>query len=103
MSLERYNLNSTVTIEVADTVSMAKEIFNPSKHIVALIDWNLPDGEGIDVANYIRKTHSTFPIVLLSSTITDDNLVKAKTVNPTLCLEKDYSKEFIEKLHLIVK
>ena len=98
MSLERHGFGSTLILDVAETVEEAKEIFDVDKHMAALIDWNLPDGEGPDVAQFIREKHHTMPIVFLSAAITDEHLRIAEKYTPKACLEKNYSKAFIEKI-----
>jgi DNA-binding response OmpR family regulator len=66
--------------------------------MAALIDWNLPDGEGTDVAQFIREKHNTLPIIFLSAAMTDDLSSKADKYTPKACLEKNYSQASIEKI-----
>lgn len=98
MSWSRYSTNVGLSIDVAGTVSEAKEIFCSDKHVVALIDWNLPDGKGTDVALFLRNLNPTLPIVFLSAQFTDDLRQEAYKFSDTECLEKNFKKEYIEKI-----
>ena len=98
MSIERYCPTLNIVLEVAETVAEAKEIFQLDKHVIALIDWNLPDGEGIDVLKFIRVTQNEMPIFMLSGVITPDHIKATAEYTPTACLEKNYSKAFFEQL-----
>ena len=88
MSIDRYCPTLNIVLDVAETIEEAKEIFHPDKHVIALIDWNLPDGEGIDVLAFIRETQADLPVFLLSGVITPEHIAAAAKYNPTACLEK---------------
>lgn len=98
MSIERYCPTLNIVLEVAETVAVAKETFQHDKHVIALIDWNLPDGEGIEVLKFIRETQSEMPIFMLSGVITPDHIKATAEYNPTACLEKNYSKLFFAQI-----
>lgn len=98
MSLDRYCSELDIVLDVAETVEEAKELFQANKHILALVDWNLPDGEGIDVVQFIRTTNQSFPIYLLSGVITEGHLRLVEKFNLIACLEKDYNKDFINHI-----
>ncbi|MBL4629622.1 MAG: response regulator [Paraglaciecola sp.] len=98
LTIDRYGFASSLLLDVADTVEQAKEMYDIEKHKAVLIDCNLPDGEGVDVAQFIRKKHATLALIFLSASMTNEYLHKAEKYNPKACLEKDYSKEFVEKI-----
>ena len=98
MCIERYCPTLYIVLDIAKTVEEGKALFQINKYTAAFIDWNLPDGEGIEVAEFIRATHNDFPIFLLSGALTDAHLRIAEKYSPTACLEKDYNKHFIEKI-----
>ena len=98
MSMERYCPTLNIVLDVAETVAEAKSIFQADKHVVALIDWNLPDGEGIEVLKFIREKPSNMPIFMLSGVVTPEHIKAATQFNPTACLEKNYSKAFFAQL-----
>ncbi|XPF95939.1 response regulator [Colwellia sp. RE-S-Sl-9] len=101
--LNRYNLQPKIVLHVADTVDEAKQIFNLEKFSMALIDWNLPDGTGDEIAMYIRNQTQSFPIIFLSSLVTDTLINQAKAYTPENFLEKGYNKKFIEEIYAILK
>ncbi len=99
MCITRYNYSKEIVIEIAETVEEAKVLFSIDKHCAALIDWNLPDGDGIDVAHFIREISDNIPIFILSGSLTPEHLQQAEQCNPTACLEKNYNKDFTEYLY----
>ncbi|OED35355.1 hypothetical protein AB833_30820 [Chromatiales bacterium (ex Bugula neritina AB1)] len=96
LCLRRYCTDTAITLDVACTVSDAIERFTTERHVAALIDWNLPDGEGTEVAEYIHQFHKALPIIFLSAMFTDQHLLVAERYNPKACLIKDYSKNFVD-------
>ncbi len=98
LCLSKYSPETDITLDVVNTVSEALERFTPNSHVAALIDWNLPDGEGIEVAHHIRQLHDTLPIIFLSALFSGEHLQVAKQYNPTDCLVKSYSNSFISTI-----
>jgi len=98
MCFERYCPTLNIVLDVAETIEDGKALFQFNKHDVAFIDWNLPDGEGIEIAEFIRADHNSFPIFFLSGVFTDGHLSIAKKYSPTACLEKNYNKYFTEQV-----
>lgn len=98
MSIERYLSSWNIVLDVAETVEEAKEIFNQDKHAIALIDWNLPDGYGVEVLQFIRAWNENMPVFLLSGVITEDHITETEKYKPTACLQKDYDKSFFSQL-----
>ena len=96
--LDRYSTEITLSIDVAGTVAEAKDLFCPSKHVAALIDWNLPDGKGTDAARYIRSQNPTTPIIFLSALFTPNIIEEANKFSHSECLEKEFTKEFVARI-----
>jgi DNA-binding response OmpR family regulator len=96
MSIDRYCPTLNYMLDVAETIEEAKQTFNADRHILIFIDWNLPDGSGLEVAHFIREADSTLPIFLLSGVLTEKHLLAAEKYKPTACLEKNYDKKFIQ-------
>lgn len=97
--LKRYKFKPQLLLHIAETVDEAIESFHADKYAMALIDWNLPDGVGSDVAEHIRKENDSFPILFLSGTVTQDLINKSEAYKPLAFLEKDYSKNFIKEIY----
>jgi DNA-binding response OmpR family regulator len=102
MSIERYFPTLDVVLDVAETVEEAKEIFDHNKHGIALIDWNLPDGEGVDVLQFIREVNADLPVVMLSGVINESNITETEKYEPTACIEKGHDKKIIAQLELYI-
>lgn len=96
--LKKYCAVEGLTLEVAGTVADAIRIFSVEKHDAVLIDWNLPDGEGLGVARHIRNIDMSLPIVFLSSVFTEDQIAQARQYQPKACLVKYIGQEYIDTL-----
>lgn len=96
-SFDRHCPEANIALDVAETVSHAVELFSTEKHVAALIDWNLPDGDGTEVAQHIRKHDKTVPIIFLSAAFADEHFVVAKKYRPG-GLVKDHSKKYVESI-----
>lgn len=57
---EKYQVISTF-----DVKSALNELKNPID--LAIIDWMLPDGQGVDIVREIRKSNHTLPLILLTA------------------------------------
>ncbi|OUR62972.1 hypothetical protein A9Q74_01790 [Colwellia sp. 39_35_sub15_T18] len=98
MCIERYYGSENIVLEIAETIAETKEVFHANKYDLVLTDWNLPDGEGIEVVQLIRKIEGNLPIFLLSGGLTDSHINITKEYAHLCCLEKDYSKLFVDKI-----
>ncbi|WP_085300652.1 response regulator [Cognaticolwellia mytili] len=98
MCIERYCPAQDIILDVAETIEEGKKSFKFDKHIAALIDWNLPDGEGTEMVEFIQAKAINIPIFLLSGVFTPRHLRIAEEFNFTTCIEKDYNKHFIEQI-----
>jgi DNA-binding response OmpR family regulator len=100
MCIERYCPTLDIILDIAESIEEGKKLFQFNKHIAALIDWNLPDGEGTEMVKFIRAKSSNIPVFLLSGIFTPSHLRIAEKYNFTTCIEKDYNKHFIEQILL---
>ncbi len=98
LCLKKYYPDNDIALDVVGTVSEAFEKFSTDKHVAALIDWNLPDGEGTEVAQHIRQLHKTLPLIFLSAYFNDKHLLAAQQYNPSDCLVKEYSSSFVDRI-----
>ncbi|MDY7025899.1 MAG: response regulator transcription factor [Pseudomonadota bacterium] len=63
-----------MVIELASNVTLAKKLLSENPYHVAILDLNLPDGSGYDIADYMRKELGlATPIIMLTArdTLTD--------------------------------
>lgn len=98
VSMGRYNTDFIVSMDIAISVSDAIVKFSSDEHMAALIDWNLPDGKGTDVAQNLRSHNPSLPIIFLSAVFTDEQYQAAQIYSPMLCLVKDHSKEYVNSI-----
>lgn len=50
---------------------------------VALIDFNMPDRDGLDLAAELRQRFPTMPIAIITANIQDEVIARARAVNAT--------------------
>ncbi len=62
------------TVDVANTIKQANELFNEHDYNLLILDINLPDGNGLDFCQEIRQTSNT-PIIFLTASETENNIV----------------------------
>lgn len=103
MCIERSSSTFAIELDVAETIEEAKSIFNSEKHVAAIVDWNLPDGEGTELIQFMRAMNSSFPVILVSGIITEAHKHSVNEFSPISCLSKDYSSNFIDELSNIIK
>lgn len=103
ISLRRSGMDAVVTIEPAFEVKTFKEVFDASRHEAVVIDWNLSDGAGTDVAKFIRETSEDKPIIFLSGCFTEEMMEEATSYNPLACLEKESNLVHLDKIFELLK
>jgi two-component system, NtrC family, nitrogen regulation response regulator GlnG len=64
--LHRTLTEDNYQIDVATSVAAAAEFIDRTHHDLYLVDYNLPDGTGLDIAERIRAKGSRAPIILIS-------------------------------------
>ena len=55
------------TVDVGLTGEEGKNLFDTTRYDLVILDVNLPDWSGLDLAEYIRKQHSRLPILMLTA------------------------------------
>ena len=86
-------------IAVAGTVAEAVELVEARRPDVAILDFQLPDGDGIDAALRIRETHPTTRILMLTGTDDERTVVAAIEAGCTGFVTKD--KALSELVHAV--
>jgi CheY-like chemotaxis protein len=67
----------------ASNAQDALEILRERKIDVAMIDFNMPDKDGLELAAELRATHPTMPIAVITANIQDEVIARAREVNAT--------------------
>lgn len=78
-----------INLSIAHTIDDGVAAYDPQKHTLILIDWNLPGGDGTQVAKRIRAKYTDANIVFLSTGYSDERLSAANAFQPVACLKKD--------------
>lgn len=101
--IKRFLKNEDLTIDISMSVEETHEILNLNKHHAAIIDWNLPDGTGLEVAHYIREKDNLILIIFVSGCFSEEMKKEAEVYNPKACLEKDISFNYLKNILDIIK
>lgn len=92
-----------VVIDSAKTIAEAKTIFDPGKQLVLFTDWNLPDGKGADIADFVREKHPDFPLVFYTGAVSDQILEQAKSYAPLAILKKEGGMEHFQEINRLIR
>jgi DNA-binding response OmpR family regulator len=99
LCIERYMNVDSLFMDIAGTVAQAKDMFSVEKYSAVLIDWNLSDGNGIEVAEHIRKHSSDTKIIFISSAeFTEAQKLKCQQYDVKAFMLKEYNQGHIEKI-----
>lgn len=66
MSLTRYLSSEKYEVDLAKSIAEAREKLN-KEHELIILDWMLPDGQGIDYLKELREQKNQTPIVMLTA------------------------------------
>ena len=61
----------------------ALTILGERKIDLAMIDFNMPEKDGLELATEIRSSHPTMPIAVITANIQDEVIARAREVNAT--------------------
>jgi CheY-like chemotaxis protein len=67
----------------ASNAQDALEILRERKIDVAMIDFNMPDKDGLELAAELRAIHPTMPIAVITANIQDEVIARAREVTAT--------------------
>ena len=79
----------------ANNAEEALGILSERKIDVAMIDFNMPEKDGLELAGEIRSSHPTMPIAVITANIQDEVIARAREVNATF-VSKPLTEEGIE-------
>lgn len=97
--MERHGIEVHASCLTRDGITL----FDPHRHTLTVIDWNLCDDTGLGAAQKIREKCAGAPIVFLSAIYTDEQLREAKTIQPLACLEKHASMQHMTAIAELVR
>ena len=67
----------------AGNAQEALAILGERKIDLSMIDFNMPDKDGLELAAELRATHPTMPIAVITANIQDEVIARAREVNAT--------------------
>jgi CheY-like chemotaxis protein len=67
----------------AENAQDALIILSGQKIDVAMIDFNMPEKDGLELAAEIRSSYPTMPIAVITANIQDEVIARAREVNAT--------------------
>ena len=67
----------------ANNAEEALGVLSERKIDVAMIDFNMPEKDGLELAGEIRSSHPTMPIAVVTANIQDEVIARAREVNAT--------------------
>ena len=98
IALKRYVSSISFDLDIVASIEDAKQLFSIDQYAALVIDWRLPDGEGVEFAAYVRQYDQTIPIIFFSTTFFVGQKKLADPFAPHLCLEKIYTSEHINQM-----
>jgi DNA-binding NtrC family response regulator len=91
LSGEQYN------IQISQSVADALAAIEKGPFDVYVMDYKLPDGSGLDIAERIRSKLGTVPIILISGYDPTSVALRAEKLSIDEFLEKPFSRDAIRK------
>lgn len=91
-------------VDIAKTLSEAKESVNQKKYDLILLDWILPDGNGPDLLVWLRREKVLTPVLLFSSKKEVEDKVEALDAGADDYLEKPFSNiELLARIRALLR
>lgn len=92
-----------IRVDAALTGEQGISSYDPKRHAAVVIDWNLPDMEGPEVAKALLKQHGRCPIAFISGTLEEYHAVVAAALHIELCFEKKMNLEHIQHISRFIE
>lgn len=80
-------------VEWATSVTDAEKHLQSHRFHLAILDVNLPDGNGLDLCRSIREASNPIPVLMLTSISEEDTIVKAFALGVNDYLRKPFGKK----------
>jgi len=99
------SLNALEITDVTEAVDGAEalEFFNAESYDLVLSDWNMPNMNGLELVQAIRKTGSTVPVFMITTESDQSQVLKAISAGASNYLVKPFDQEtLLDKLQKYV-
>lgn len=80
-------------VDATSCVAEFRQLFSPSDHLIALIDLGLPDGDGIDLIDWLRARGKRLGIIVVSARSGTADKVRGLTVGADHYISKPFDLE----------
>lgn len=91
-------------VDVATTITQGSETIFKKKFDLILLDWMLPDGNGIDLLAFLRREKINTPVLLFSSKKEIEDKVQALDAGADDYLEKPFSNiELLARIRALLR
>ena len=67
----------------AASADEALAIIGANQIDIAILDFNMPDKDGLELAAEIRASHPTMPIAVITANVQDEIIAKVRSLNAT--------------------
>lgn len=102
--LQKLLNNEKYTTDIAYGYNNAKEYIDKNKYAIILLDWNLGDGDGLELLKEIRTVQINVPILMLSANSEIDDRVKVLDSGADDYLCKPYSNlELLARIRVLLR
>ncbi len=79
-----------MTLEVVPTVDRARDFVSVSDYDLIILDWNLPDGTGVDFLKFLRDKGCQSPVLMLTGRVNIDDKLTGFTAGADDYLGKPF-------------
>ncbi len=93
--LQRMLNDEQYQVQISQSVADAKEVIEQKPFDVYVMDYKLPDGTGLDLAERIRSKGSEAPIILISGYDPSAVAVRAEKLHISNIIEKPFARATI--------
>ncbi len=91
--LSRYGM----TLKAAATGQEGLTDYHPAKYSAVIVDWNLPDRDGLDIISDLLRRYPQCPVALISGALDEEKSAAAAEMGVE-CFEKSLNFGYIEHI-----
>jgi DNA-binding response OmpR family regulator len=97
LELEGYKVHCAANLKEANELNSKKKLN------LVLLDWNLPDGSGLNFLKTIRETGSRIPVIMLTAKTDEDSVVDGLQSGANDYVRKPFgSKELLARIKTVL-
>ncbi|HTN32983.1 MAG TPA: response regulator [Marinobacter sp.] len=89
-------LHSSIAVQKATSLKGALDLWHTVKPCLLIVDWNLPDGSGLEFVRQVRASDTSVAIVMISGRADRESILKAAHFGINGYISKPFN---VESLH----